>query len=180
MTDLKLVGLSGSLRKDSTNRKLMNEAARRFGAAEFVEGNLRLPLYDGDLEAEGIPADVQELSDLIASADAVLVVTPEYNRGISGVLKNALDWVSRTEGAPWADKPVVVMSAAAGRSGGERGHLMAQESLMPFSPRLLVGGEFQLAQSFSQFDEDGRLTNERAAQSLDALMGRLRKEAERT
>lgn len=179
MTDLKLVGLSGALRKDSTNRKLMHEAARRFAPAEFVEGNLRLPLYDGDLEAEGIPAEVQELSDLIASADAVLVVTPEYNRGISGVLKNALDWVSRTEGSPWVDKPVVVMSAAAGRSGGERGHLMAQESLMPFSPRLLVGGEFQLAQSFSQFDDEGHLTNERAAQSLEALMERLRREAER-
>ena len=120
MADPVLLILSGSLRKEATNRKLAHEAARLFGPAEVVEGDLNLPLYDGDVEAaSGIPADVQMLADQIARADAVVISTPEYNKGPSGVLKNALDWVSRTEGTPWQDKPVAVMSAAAENSYDE-------------------------------------------------------------
>jgi chromate reductase len=68
----------------------------------------------------GIPAEVQELADQIAAADAVIIAGPEYNKALSGVLKNALDWVSRTKGNPWRDKPVAIMSATGGRAGGER------------------------------------------------------------
>ena len=108
---LSLLGLCGSLRAASYNRKTMLEAAAMFGGT-FTEANLRLPLYDGDLETEhGIPADVQTLADQIAAADAVLVVSPEYNQSFSGVLKNALDWVSRTEGSPWKGKPVALLHA---------------------------------------------------------------------
>ena len=77
-----LLGLSGSLRAGSFNRKLLSEAARLFGDAHYFEGDLNLPLYNGDLEdAEGIPAAVQKLADQIAAADAVLISTPEYNKG---------------------------------------------------------------------------------------------------
>ena len=104
MADPVLLIISGSLRKEATNRKLAREAARLFGPAEVIEGELNLPLYDGDAEeADGIPTAVQALADQIARADAVVISTPEYNKGPSGVLKNALDWVSRTEGNPWAD-----------------------------------------------------------------------------
>ncbi|MEM6372428.1 MAG: NAD(P)H-dependent oxidoreductase, partial [Pseudomonadota bacterium] len=116
-----LLAISGSLRAESTNTKLLREAARLFGPCDLIEGDLNLPLYDGDAEErDGIPASVQTLSDQIEAADAVLISTPEYNKGPSGALKNALDWVSRTEGSPWAGKPVAVMSSAAGRAGGER------------------------------------------------------------
>ena len=102
---LSLLGLCGSLRAESYNRALMQEAARLFGA-ELKEANLRLPLYDGDLEkASGIPADVQTLADQITAADAALIASPEYNQSLSGVLKNALDWVSRVDGKPWLNKP---------------------------------------------------------------------------
>lgn len=179
MSNLTLVGLSGALRSASTNTKLMNEAAARFAPAQFIAGNLRLPLYDGDLEAaEGIPAEVQLLADQIASADALIVVTPEYNKALSGVLKNALDWVSRVEGNPWAGKPVAVMSAAAGRTGGERAQSTLREALQPFQPRLVLGPDVALAQSFGAFDADGKLTNEQTAENLDALMAKLRAEAE--
>ena len=179
MADLKLVGLCGSLRKASTNRLLMLEAVRRFGDADFVEGDLRLPLYDGDLEAEsGIPAEVQALSDQIAAADAVIVATPEYNKGISGVLKNALDWVSRTKGAPWANKPVALMSAAAGRAGGERTQNMARLCLTPFRPLLITGPEVMVAATAQQWDDQGRLINELNAKVLDELMQVLRRHAE--
>ncbi len=178
MAELKLVGLCGSLRKASTNRLLMLEAVRRFGEAEFVEGDLRLPLYDGDLEAEsGIPAEVQALADQIAAADAVIVATPEYNKGISGVLKNALDWVSRTKGAPWANKPVALMSAAAGRAGGERTQNMARLCLTPFRPLLITGPEVMVAATAQQWDDQGRLINELNAKALDELMQVLRRHA---
>ncbi|PYG29191.1 NADPH-dependent FMN reductase [Pelagimonas varians] len=180
MSNLTLVGLSGALRSASTNTKLMNQAAARFDPAQFIVGNLRLPLYDGDLEAEqGIPEEVQLLADQIQAADAVIVVTPEYNKALSGVLKNALDWVSRVDGNPWAGKPVAVMSAAAGRTGGERAQSTLREALQPFQPRFVLGPDVALAQSFSQFDEQGALTNERTAESLDSLMVKLRAEAER-
>lgn len=178
MAELKLVGLCGSLRKASTNRLLMLEAVRRFGDAEFVEGDLRLPLYDGDVEAEsGIPAEVQALADQIAAADAVIVATPEYNKGISGVLKNALDWVSRTKGAPWANKPVALMSAAAGRAGGERTQNMARLCLTPFRPLLITGPEVMVAATAQQWDDQGRLINELNAKALDELMQLLRRHA---
>jgi len=136
MTTPTLLGLCGSLRAASLNRKLMHEAARRFGPAEFTEGDLRLPLYDGDLEdAHGIPAPVQALVDAIAGADAVIVACPEYNQSLPGVLKNGLDWVSRTDGAPWRDKPVALMSAAAGRAGGARAQFALRLALVPFRRR---------------------------------------------
>ena len=168
---VKLLGISGSLRKDATNRKLIREAARLFGECDYTEADLRLPLYDGDLEsAEGIPASVQTLADQIAGADAVVISGPEYNKGPSGVLKNALDWVSRTEGNPWLNKPVAILSAAGGRAGGERTQTMLRSCMVAFRPRILQGPEILVAQSSSQFDEDGRLTNERYEKALTELM----------
>ncbi|MFZ7090853.1 NADPH-dependent FMN reductase [Primorskyibacter sp. 2E233] len=178
MSELKLVGISGSLRKASTNRLLLQEAARRFGEASFVEGNIRFPLFDQDLQEEnGIPPEVQALADQIAEADAVIVASPEYNKGITGALKNALDWISRTEGNPWRDKPVAIVSAAAGRAGGERSQNMARLVLSPFRPRLLTGPEVTVAQTAQQWDDQGRLTNELGIKLLDELMGELRREA---
>lgn len=169
-----LLGLSGSLRKDSTNTKLVRAAARSFGD-DLQEGNLRLPLYDGDLEkASGIPAEVQTLADQIAGASAVIISTPEYNKSVSGVLKNALDWVSRTDGAPWSGKPVAIMSAAAGRAGGERAQFALRLCMMPFRPRIIQGPEMLLAASHEQFDDDGALVSEQYQKILDDLMKTLR------
>ncbi len=178
MSDPILVGLSGSLRRDATNRKLLREAARLFEPGTFIEADLNLPLYDGDVEVgEGIPEAVQLLADQIAQADAVIISTPEYNKGPSGVLKNALDWVSRTSGKPWMDKPVAVMSAAAGRAGGERAQMILRSFMVPFQPRILQGPEIHLADSSNEFDAEGRLSNERYERTLHTLMQKLRAEA---
>ena len=169
-----LLGLSGSLRREATNTKLLRAAAASFGGA-FREGSLRLPLYDGDLEdANGIPDDVKTLADEIAGAKAVIISTPEYNKSISGVLKNALDWVSRTEANPWAAKPVAIMSATAGRSGGERTQTALRACLMPFRPMILQGPEMLLAASSKQFDENGALVSEHYQKTLNDLMAALR------
>lgn len=173
-----LLGLSGSLRKEATNRKLMREAARLFGPCTFVEADLNLPLYNGDDEkADGIPDAVQKLADQIVQADAVVISTPEYNKGPSGALKNALDWVSRTDGKPWADKPVAVMSAAAGRAGGERAQMILRAFMVPFQTRMLQGPEVHLANSSAEFDEAGRLSSEHYTRTLQILMQKLRVEA---
>ena len=178
-----LLGLCGSLRGGSFNRKLMYAAAAEFGAVRFEEANLRLPLYDGDLESgSGIPAEVQVLVDQIAAAEAVIVVTPEYNKMLSGVLKNALDWVSRTKGSPWLDKPVAILSATGGRSGGERAQNSLRLALSPFGPLLLTGREVAVASASEQFDADGRLLSDRyraaVANQMTALRSLARSRAE--
>ncbi len=180
MATLKLLGLSGSLRREATNTMLLREAARLFGDSTFELADLRFPLYDGDLEAaDGVPAAVQAVADSIAAADAVIISTPEYNKGPSGVLKNALDWISRTKLRPWGGKPVAVMSAAAGRAGGERAQMVLRGFMVPFRPRILQGPEIHLADSSNQFDAEGRLTGEIYLRELTALMQALRAEAER-
>jgi chromate reductase len=175
-----LLGISGALRADSTNSKLLREAARLFGECHYSQADLNLPLYDGDAEeAEGIPPEVARLADQIAASDAVIISTPEYNKGPSGVLKNALDWVSRTGGRPWVGKPVAVMSAAAGRAGGERAQMVLRGFMVPFQPRILQGPEIHLADSREQFDAKGHLISEQYTKTLTALMENLRAEIER-
>ncbi len=171
MTAPKILGISGSLRAEATNRKLLREAARLFGDCTYSEADINLPLYDGDDEARtGAPEAVVKLHAQITAADAVLISTPEYNKGPSGVLKNALDWVSRVEGHPWHNKPVAVMSAAAGRAGGERAQMILRSFMVPFRPMILQGPEIHLAASQSAFDENGQLTGEIYIKDLTALM----------
>ena len=177
MSRYSLLGIAGALRQGSYNRKLMREAARLFDPAEFTEADIALPLYDGDVEAnEGIPPEVQRLADQIAAADAVVISTPEYNGALSGVLKNALDWVSRTKENPWLDKPVAIMSAAAGRAGGTKSQASLRLCLTPFRPWLLTGPGVAVAGAADQFDENGRLAESYRC-TLSELMDGLRRAA---
>ncbi len=169
-----LLLISGSLRRDSRNTLLAAEAARLFGPARVERADLRLPLYDGDVEAQGIPPEVMRLDAQIRRADAVVIATPEYNKNLSGVLKNALDWISRVKPQPLEDKPVAIMSAAAGRSGGERSQFSLRHCLTPFRPRVLQGPETLIAGAGGAFDEDGRLTDPRSREALGRQMAALR------
>ena len=172
-----LLGICGALRAGSFNQKLLKEAGRLYGS-EVELGNLRLPLYDGDLEAnEGIPAEVQTLADQIDRAEAVLIATPEYNQGISGVLKNALDWVSRVEGNPWKGKPVALMSAAAGRTGGARAQFNLRLSMVQFRANIIPGPEVLVASASQHFHEDGTLMSDRYIKALQELMDQLKEAA---
>lgn len=176
----RILCLCGALRAESTNRKLLREAMRIYAPAWWGEGDLRLPLYDGDEETRwGIPAAVQALADQIKAADGVVISTPEYNRGLSGVLKNALDWVSRTKGHPFKNKPVAIMSAADGVSGGVRAQFSLRLALVTFRPRLVAGPDVALGRSGQGFGSDGRLTDAATERALTDLMGLLRAEIER-
>jgi chromate reductase len=120
---VRILVLVGSLRQDSYNRALASAASR------LIPGDVStetfdigaLPFYDGDLEAAGLPAIVEDLRRAIVEADALLLVTPEYNGATSGVLKNALDWASRGPVRILAGKPVAVMGASTGGSGAQGG-----------------------------------------------------------
>ncbi len=167
-----LLGISGSLREGATNTHLIREAGR-FWADGFEEADIRFPLYDNDLEDQsGLPEAVERVVDQIARAEAVVIATPEYNQSLSGVLKNALDWISRSKVKPWADKPVLLMSAAAGRSGGARASYALRLAMTSFRPRLLTR-EVLVAGARKEFDENGHLTSERYAaqvtESIEAL-----------
>jgi chromate reductase, NAD(P)H dehydrogenase (quinone) len=175
-----LLGIPGALRAESTNRKLVREAARLYGGP-FEEADIRMPLFDEDVEiAEGIPAEAQALFDRIAAAEAVVISSPEYNKSIPGVLKNALDWVSRIKGNPWKDKPLAIIGAADGREGGARASFAVRLAMTPFRPRMLTGPEVQVANSRQAFDADGRLIDARYVKALSTLMEDLHREVRRS
>jgi chromate reductase len=118
---MRVLGISGSLRRDSHNSALLRAAAERLPAgAELVEyeGLAEIPPYDSDLEAAGTPAPVAALRAAIHAADAVLVATPEYNHSIPGALKNALDWASRPAGeSALTGRPAAAIGASTGMFG---------------------------------------------------------------
>lgn len=180
MTTPTLLLISGALRRGSTNTRLLHQAAGLYGRAHVTLADLRLPLYDGDLEHEqGIPASVQTLADQIGGADGVIISGPEYNKMISGVLKNALDWISRVRPNPLTDKPVAIMSANAGRTGGETGQYTLRHALVPFRPRLVSGPIVAIAGSPGEFGESDVLENPRYIKGMTDLMAGLRAEIKR-
>jgi len=170
-----IVAISGSLRAGSSNTLLAQECLRLLAPERSTLGSIRFPLYDADLEdAEGIPEPVRTLCDQIAAADGVVISTPEYNKNLPGVLKNALDWLSRCKPQPLAGKPVAIVSAAAGRAGGERSQFSLRHCLTPFFPRILQGPEVFIAGANKAFGEDGRLKDDVAVQFLGRLMDALK------
>lgn len=177
MADLLLI--CGSLRAGSVNRLLAAEAGRLHGGA-VAWGDIRMPLYDGDLEdAQGVPAEAAALAEAVRGAAAVLIATPEYNQSFPGGLKNALDWISRTEGRPFEGRPVGIVSATAGRAGGARAQYALRLALTPFRPRLLTAPEVMVAGAAREFDEAGRLLSDRYEAALGDLVRALRAEADR-
>ena len=170
----KLLGISGSLRAGSYNTMLVHEAARAFGPDHFKMADINLPLYNGDVEAEGIPGSVTALCDQIAWADALVFSSPEYNKGPSGAMKNALDWISRVRPMRTSGKPTAVLSAAAGISGGQRSKSAMYLYLIPFQVRLVLDPEVNIGSAQSKFDDQGHLTDQAARDFLQKLMDALK------
>jgi chromate reductase len=156
---MKVLGISGSLRRDSLNHALLREAAERLPAgAEWSEfERLReIPPYDADLEALETPAAVAELREAMREADAVLVATPEYNHSIPGVLKNALDWASRPAGqSALMGKPAAVIGASTGMFGAVWAQAETRKVLGALGGRV-VEAELPVARA-KELYENGRL-----------------------
>jgi chromate reductase len=169
----RILAISGSLRERSYNRALL-QAARELAPAgvEIEEVDISgLPFYDGDLEAAGDPDAVAELRAAVAAADALLIATPEYNRGTSGVLKNAIDWLSRPALASvlrW--KPVAIMGASTGQGGTRRAQQQVRDALLFPGAIVLEEPEVAVPVAWEHFDEDGRVMNDRTRDSIRALV----------
>ncbi|WP_211451061.1 NADPH-dependent FMN reductase [Collimonas antrihumi] len=168
----KIVGVAGSLRSGSLNAALLRAAADLMPAGSTLEiGTIKgIPLYDGDLEqAEGIPAAVTLLKEQIAVADALLLVTPEYNNSMPGVFKNALDWLSR----PPADSARIFRGrrvAVIGASPGGFGTILSQNAWLPVLRTLGMqpwfGGRLMVSRAGKVFNENGELVDEQVREQL--------------
>jgi chromate reductase, NAD(P)H dehydrogenase (quinone) len=168
----RILGISGSLRRGSYNAALLNAAVPLVEAGTELEiASIHgIPLYDGDVEAnQGIPQAVQDLKARVIACDGLLLATPEYNNGIPGVFKNAIDWMSRP--APdlplvFANRPVAVM----GTSPGPFGTVLAQSAWLPLLHTLRArpwfGGRLVVPRAGQVFNGDGELTDEAVRNQL--------------
>jgi chromate reductase, NAD(P)H dehydrogenase (quinone) len=159
---VRFLGIAGSLRESSYNRSLLRAARELLPAGvELVEFDIAtLPFYDGDVEAAGHPEAVVGFKQAIREADALLIATPEYNRGVPGVLKNAIDWASRPPlGSPLTGKPVAIMGASTGRSGTARAQEQLRAALEFSRATVLEQPEVLVPEAFMRFDEHGELVD---------------------
>lgn len=169
---IRLVGVSGSLRRASINTALLRAAAELLPQGVTLEHHdLRgVPLFDGDTEVVGFPSAVTELREAIRAADGVLFVTPEYNYSYPGVLKNALDWVSRGKDQPLLAKPVAVTGASPGGFGTVRAQLALRQLFFPLGAHALQRPELHVANATKLFSPEGRLTDEPTREKLSGFM----------
>ncbi len=169
----KLIGLSGSLRKGSYNTGLLKSAVELVPQGSSLELKTinDIPLFNADLEAEGVPESVSLLKQSIQAADALVIATPEYNGGIPGVLKNAIDWLSRAsqgQASVISGLPVALMGAAAGGLGTAN----AQSAWLPVlrslhMPLWVDGGSLMVAAAHQKFDENGVLTDASVREQIE-------------
>jgi chromate reductase len=162
MNAIKILGIAGSLRKGSRNRAALR-AAQQLARPEAVidvfdlEG---IPIYNDDLWRDAIPPRVLELKQAVRDADAVLLVTPEYNYSFSGVLKNAIDWASRPYGdSAWRHKPVAIMGAADSALGTGRAQYQLRQCFVFLEMYALNQPEVLINHASEKFDAQGKLTD---------------------
>jgi chromate reductase len=171
---MKVLGISGSLRRDSHNAKLLRTAGEMFEAAgaEFeVYPDLKLvPPYDEDDDVDPAPAAVAQLRAAVAAADAVFFATPEYNSSIPGQLKTAIDWLSRPKGSnALLNKPVAVVGASTGMFGAVWAQAELRKTLSASGARVLEG-EVAVGHAHTRFDGDGNLDDPNLAEQLDEVV----------
>src|SRR5437667_6051086 len=178
---MKVLAISGSLRRDSYNTKLLRAAEELLPAdveLEFYEGLKAVPPYDEEDDVQPAPPAVAALRQAVADADAILFATPEYNSSIPGSLKNALDWVSRPVATnPLRNKPVAVVGASTGAFGAVWAQAELRKVLAAIGARV-VDGEVAVGHAPTRFDEDGRLEDESLQEQLQETIEALLAEAE--
>jgi chromate reductase len=167
-----LVGISGSLRRQSFNTSLLRAAVPLLPAASTLDIRTLhgIPLYDGDEEAErGVPDAVAQLKDAVAAADGLILCTPEYNNSIPGVFKNGIDWLSRPSSdikRVFGGKPVALMGASPGGFGTTLSQVAWLPVLRTLGADLWTGSRLLVSRAGSIFDSDGTLTDDAVRQQL--------------
>jgi chromate reductase len=172
---IKILGICGSLRQASYNKAALRVASEVLPADLTLEtceiGDF--PLYNADVQAKGWPAPVERVAAQIKAADGLLFVTPEYNFGISGALKNAIDWLSRLTPQPFDDKPVAIMGAAAGALGTGRAQYDLRRTCVFLNMYPLNKPEVFIGAAHTKFDAAGKLTDEPTREFIKQLMAAL-------
>lgn len=169
-----VVGIAGSLRQGSFNRAVLRAAVDLAPAdmAIAIHDIADVPLYDFDVEEQGDPPGVVRLKEAIAAADGVLIVTPEYQHGVPGVLKNALDWASRPPGqSVLQTKSVAIMGASPGMTGTARAQTQLRQTLTYNASRILPPPEVLISHAHDKVN-DGKLTDDRSRAYVEKTLAR--------
>src|SRR6202049_4089624 len=172
---ISVLGICGSLRKDSYNMAALRTAIalKPAGMTVTVADISQIPPYNEDVRAAGFPPTVETLRHQIAAADALLFACPEYNYSMSGVLKNAIDWASRPPDPPFAGKTCVIIGAAAGMAGSARAQYDLRRSCVFLDMHPLNKPEVLIGQAQTKFDDGGSLLDEVAHNLLRDLLANL-------
>lgn len=169
---MNIAGISGSLRQHSINRGVLRTVAQHLAKQDigFTEVDISdFPLYDQDLNAQGIPDAVMRVHEQLKAADAIVLASPEYNYSISGVLKNAIDWLSRVENQAFDGKAVSIMGASPGM-GTARSQYHLRQVLVFMNAFVVNKPEVMIAQAGDKFDDEGNLTDQRTIDFLDRAL----------
>lgn len=168
-----ILGICGSLRQQSFNLKLLNNAAVLLGDAvgfELADWST-IPIYNQDNDGDEKPVSVEAFKQAIAAADGVLIATPEYNYGVPGALKNAIDWASRPGyKSVFAGKPTGMLSTSMGPTGGNRAQGQLKQVLAGMLTPVYPAPEFILSAAHNAFDGDDQLTDDKTRQSLQRYL----------
>jgi chromate reductase len=159
---VKILGIAGSLRKDSFNAATLRAAQEMAPEGMQIEtfDIAPIPSYNEDLRAQGFPAPVEALRAAIKAADGLLIVTPEYNYSIPGVLKNAIDWASRPPEQPFDNKPVGIMGASGGVLGTARAQYHLRQCFVFLNGLVMNRPEVMIPAAHTKFDAEGKLTDQ--------------------
>lgn len=164
MTDsmVRILGIAGSLRRGSFNAATLHAARELAPAGLTIEifDIAPIPLYNEDVRQQGFPASVADLRARIKAADGLLIVTPEYNYSIPGVLKNAIDWASRPPEQPFDGKPIGLMGAAGGVMGTSRAQYHLRQCFVFLNGLVMNRPEVMIPQAQNKFDANGTLTDQ--------------------
>lgn len=174
---LKVLGISGSLRKGSYNSAALRAAQALAPAGVTIEtfDLAPIPPYNDDVRQAGFPPAVEALRAAIAAADGVLIATPEYNYSVPGVLKNAIDWASRPPEQPFARKPVAIMGASPSGLGTGRAQYHLRQIFVFLDAYVLNKPEVMIAGAPQKFDDQGELIDETTRKFIADLVESLRK-----
>jgi chromate reductase len=171
MTDLKILGICGSLRKASLNMAALRACQELLppGMTLTIADYSDLPMINQDVLDAGVPEPIKRLEAAIRAADGVLIVSPEYNFSVPAPLKNAIDWTSKVPKQPWQDKPIAIFSVAPGPVGGTRMQYDLRKILVQLWGHVMPRPEVYITAAASKF-QDGRLTDETSRKFVAELL----------
>ncbi len=168
-SDVEILAFAGSLRKGSYNKAVLRAAKDLAPASMHIQifDLAGIPLYNANVEDRGDPERVREFKDAIGNSDGLLIATPEYNHGVPGVTKNAIDWASRPpKKGPLNEKPVGILGASPGKTGAARGQSQLRQAFEFTNSYCMPQPEILVYSAHEKFDDDGNLTDEATSKFL--------------